>query len=78
MNFNYSQCGNELAEKILNSMVDKDGKCLMKLAIEKHITSLLIGPEDLDCDHEWSYVGEQVIEDAEICLNCKAVRSRKE
>jgi len=76
MNFNYEQCGNALAEKILNSLVNKDGKCLMKPATEKHLKSILIGPQDMDCDHEWVHVGEQVVEDAEMCLNCKAIRKK--
>lgn len=29
-----------------------------------------------DCEHEWIIVGEQFIEDAEMCQICKLVRSR--
>ncbi|MDA8138001.1 MAG: hypothetical protein M0036_05035 [Desulfobacteraceae bacterium] len=73
MNFNYAQCGNELAEKILNSLVNKDGKCLMKVAIDKYVKHF-IEKDDVGCDHEWSHAGRITVDDAEICINCKAVR----
>jgi hypothetical protein len=48
----------------------------MKTPKEKYIKAILVCPEDMDCDHEWVYVGEQVVEDAEMCLNCKAIRQK--